>query len=179
MSIVERNIFDCSLDQKDMHGKNLLINKDIRRKDDIYTHLFLLPKKIKDSSQTKPANWDDKSSIDDPNDKKPEDWDKTPDPELYKRDEICGFDLWQVKSDTIFDNVLITDDPKVVCKFGEDVWKSTLEGEKRMKEIQNEEEKKRRDLEAEENEDNKNDEDDEDADEEEHTHSDNNAHDEL
>jgi len=103
----------------------------------------------------------------------------TPDPELYKRDEICGFDLWQVKSDTIFDNVLITDDPKVVCKFGEDVWKSTLEGEKRMKEIQNEEEKKRRDLEAEENEDNKNDEDDEDADEEEHTHSDNNAHDEL
>lgn len=34
------------------------------------------------------------------------------DAEIYKRDEICGigFDLWQVKSGTIFDNVLITDD---------------------------------------------------------------------
>ena len=52
----------------------------------------------------------------------------TSDPELYKRDEICaiGFDLWQVKSGTIFDNVLITDDPEVARKFGEDVWKLTL-----------------------------------------------------
>lgn len=52
----------------------------------------------------------------------------TPDPELYKRDEICaiGFDLWQVRSGTIFDNVLITDDPEVARKFGEEVWKPTL-----------------------------------------------------
>lgn len=51
-----------------------------------------------------------------------------PDPDLYKRDEICavGFDLWQVKSGTIFDNVLITDDPEVAQKFGEDVWKPTF-----------------------------------------------------
>lgn len=52
----------------------------------------------------------------------------TPDPELYKRDEICavGFDLWQVKSGTIFDNVLITDDEEVARKFGDEVWKPTL-----------------------------------------------------
>ncbi|XP_050454523.1 calreticulin [Cataglyphis hispanica] len=277
-------VFDCSLDQKDMHGetpyeimfgpdicgpgikkvhvifsykgKNLLINKDIRCKDDIYTHLytlivkpdntykvlidneevesgeleadwaFLPPKKIKDPSQTKPADWDDNISIDDPEDKKPEDWDKpkhipdpeatkpedwddemdgeweapmidnpeykgewkpkqidnpnykgpwihpeidnpeyTADPELYKRDEICavGFDLWQVKSGTIFDNVLITDDPEVARKFGEEVWKPTLEGEKKMKEAQDEEERKQRDKEAKENI-NKDDEDDEDED---------------
>jgi calreticulin len=35
-----------------------------------------------------------------------------PDADLYLRPEICalGFDLWQVKSGTIFDNVLMTDD---------------------------------------------------------------------
>lgn len=50
------------------------------------------------------------------------------DPELYKRDEICalGFDLWQVKSGTIFDNVLITDDPEEARKFGEEIWKPTF-----------------------------------------------------
>ncbi|KAB0795262.1 hypothetical protein PPYR_12101 [Photinus pyralis] len=35
-----------------------------------------------------------------------------PNPNLYKRGEICavGLDLWQVKSGTIFDDILITDD---------------------------------------------------------------------
>jgi hypothetical protein len=52
----------------------------------------------------------------------------SPDPELYKRDEICaiGFDLWQVKSGTIFDNVLITDDPELAKQVGEDVWRPTF-----------------------------------------------------
>jgi len=111
-------LFDCSLDQTDMHGespyeimfgpdicgpgtkkvhvifsyngKNHLISKDIRCKDDVYTHFytlivrpdntyevlidnekvesgnleddwdFLAPKKIKDPSATKPEDWDDK-----------------------------------------------------------------------------------------------------------------------
>lgn len=50
------------------------------------------------------------------------------DSNLYKRDEICaiGFDLWQVKSGTIFDNVLITDDPDYAKKYAEDIWKPTL-----------------------------------------------------
>ncbi|XP_043276852.1 calreticulin [Venturia canescens] len=255
-------VFNCKLDQKDMHGetpyelmfgpdicgpgtkkvhvifsykgKNLLIKKDIRCKDDVYTHLytlivnsdntykvlidnevvesgdlesdweFLLPKKIKDPEAKKPEDWDDRPTIPDPKDEKPEDWDQpkhiadlstekpkdwddemdgeweapmidnpdykgewkpkqidnpdykgpwvhpeidnpdyTPDTELYKRDEICaiGFDLWQVKSGTIFDNVLITDDPETAHKFGTDVWAPTIEGEKKMKAEQDEKEK--------------------------------------
>lgn len=255
-------VFDCSLDQKDLHGdspyllmfgpdicgpgtkkvhvifnykgKNLLINKDIRCKDDIYSHVytlvvkpdntyevlidnekvesgeletdwdFLPPKKIKDPSQSKPADWDDNPTIPDPSDKKPEDWDKpehipdpeatkpedwddemdgeweapmidnpeykgewkpkqidnpnykgpwvhpeidnpeyTPDPHLYKKDEICavGFDLWQVKSGTIFDNILLTDDLDYAKRSGEDIVKSRAVGERKMKEAQDEEEK--------------------------------------
>jgi len=262
-------IFDCKLEPKDMHGetpyeimfgpdicgpgtkkvhvifsykgKNLLINKDIRCKDDVYTHLytlivkpdntyevlidndkvesgeleadwnFLPSKKIKDPEAKKPSDWDDKATIDDPDDKKPEDWDKpehipdpdaskpedwddemdgeweppmidnpeykgewkpkqidnpnykgpwihpeidnpeySPDSQLYKRDEVCGigFDLWQVKSGTIFDNVLITDDPEYAKKFGEEVWRPTFEGEKKVKEAQDEEERKKREEEA-------------------------------
>jgi len=250
-------VFDCSLNQKDMHGvspylimfgpdicgpgtkkvhvilnykeKNYLINKDIRCKDDIFTHLytlvikpdntyevlidnektesgeleedwdFLPPKKIKDPSQSKPADWDDKPTIPDPDDKKPEDWDKPqhiPDPEakkpedwdddmdgeweapmidnpqykgewkprqidnpnykgpwehpeidnpeyvpdskLYKKKEICavGFDLWQVKSGTIFDNILLTDDVDYAKQKGEEIWKARIEGEQKMKKEQ-------------------------------------------
>nr|QKQ30339.1 calreticulin [Pachycrepoideus vindemmiae] len=255
-------VFDCSLNQKDMHGdspyllmfgpdicgpgtkkvhaifnykgKNLLIKKDIRCKDDIYTHLytfiirpdntyeilidnekvesgqleedwdFLPAKKIKDPSQSKPSDWDDKPTIPDPDDTKPVDWDKpehipdpeaakpddwddemdgeweapmidnpeykgewkpkqidnpnykgpwvhpeidnpeyVTDPDLYRQKEVCivGFDLWQVKSGTIFDNILLTDDPEYAKKFGEDFWRSTIEGEKKMKELQSKKEK--------------------------------------
>lgn len=111
-------IFNCALNQEDMHGespyeimfgpdicgpgtkkvhvifsykgKNLLINKEIRCKDDVYTHAytlivkpdntyvveidgekvesgelesdweFLPPKKIKDPAAKKPEDWDDR-----------------------------------------------------------------------------------------------------------------------
>lgn len=114
-------VFDCSLDQKNMHGEspyllmfgpdicgpgtkkvhvifnykgqNHLINKDIRCKDDVFTHFytlivkpdntyevlidnekvesgnmeedwnFLPPKKIKDPEAKKPEDWDDRVSI--------------------------------------------------------------------------------------------------------------------
>lgn len=127
-------LFDCNVDQKDLHGespyeimfgpdicgpgtkkvhvifsykgKNILINKDIRCKDDVYTHFytlvvkpdnsyevlidnekvesgtleedfdFLPPKKIKDPEAQKPEDWEDNPTIDDPEDTKPEDWDK-------------------------------------------------------------------------------------------------------
>ncbi|XP_049780722.1 calreticulin [Schistocerca cancellata] len=277
-------VFDCGLDQKDMHGdspyllmfgpdicgpgtkkvhvifnykgKNLLINKEIRCKDDVYTHLytlvvkpdntyevlidnekvesgeleadwnFLPPKKIKDPEAKKPADWDDRPTIDDPDDKKPDDWDKpehipdpdaskpedwddemdgeweppmidnpdfkgewkpkqidnpnykgpwihpeidnpeySPDPELYMKNEVCaiGFDLWQVKSGTIFDNILITDDPDHAKQVGEELWRPRSAGEKKMKEQQDEEERKKR--EEEEKSSKKDEEDDEDEDE--------------
>lgn len=262
-------VFNCKLDPKDMHGEtpyeimfgpdicgpgtkkvhvifsykgeNHLINKDIRCKDDVYTHLytlivrpdntyevlidnekvesgelendwsFLPPKKIKDPNSKKPEDWEDNATIDDPDDKKPDDWDKPehipdpdatkpedwddemdgeweaplidnpdykgvwhpkqipnpnykgvwvqaeidnpaykPDPNLYLRDEICsiGFDLWQVKSGTIFGNVLISDDPELARKTGEEVWKPMFEGEKKMKEAQDAEERKQREAEG-------------------------------
>jgi len=127
-------MFDCSLDQTDMHGdspynvmfgpdicgpgtkkvhvifshkgKNHLIKKDIRCKDDVFSHLytlilnpdnsyevlidnekaesgtleddwdFLPPKMIKDPEAKKPEDWDDRAKIDDAEDIKPEDFDK-------------------------------------------------------------------------------------------------------
>uniref|UniRef100_A0A8C6BEU8 Calreticulin n=1 Tax=Monodon monoceros TaxID=40151 RepID=A0A8C6BEU8_MONMO len=87
-------------------GKNVLINKDIRCKDDEFTHLYMLivwpdntcelkidnsqvesgsseddwdflpPKKIKDADAAKPEGWDERAKIDDSTDSKPEDWDK-------------------------------------------------------------------------------------------------------
>jgi len=276
-------LFDCKLDQTDMHGdspyhimfgpdicgpgtkkvhvifthkeKNHLIKKDIRCKDDVFTHLytlivnpdgtyevlidnesaqkgsltddwdFLPPKKIKDPEVSKPDDWVDAAKIDDPEDVKPEDWEKpehiadpdatkpedwddemdgeweppmidnpeykgewkprqidNPDykgpwvhpeidnPEyneeeaatLGKFDEVCklGFDLWQVKSGTIFDNIMITDDPEEAKKAGEDLWAVTKDAEKKMKDEQDEEERKKAEADAKKDED----EDDEDLD---------------
>ncbi|XP_027488555.1 calreticulin-like, partial [Corapipo altera] len=199
-------------------GKNVLINKDIRCKDDEFTHLytlvvrpdntyevkidngrvesgsleedwdFLPPKKIKDPEAKKPEDWDERAKIDDPEDTKPEDWDKpehipdpdakkpedwdeemdgeweppviqnpeykgewrprqidnpdykgkwvhpeidnpeySPDPLLYAYDSfgVIGLDLWQVKSGTIFDNFLITDDEKLAEEVGNETWGAT------------------------------------------------------
>jgi len=216
-------------------GKNHLINKEIRCKDDVYTHVytlvvdhdqtyqvlidnekvqsgnfeddwsFLPPKKIKDPEAKKPEDWDDRPTIDDESDSKPEDWDQPehiadpdahrpedwddemdgeweppqidnpnfkgewkpkqidnpkykgpwihpeidnpeykPDSEIYRYPAVCGLglDLWQVKSGTIFDNFLVTDDPSTAKEAAEKVMANT-ELEKKMKEQQDEEEKKK------------------------------------
>jgi len=261
-------IFPSDLDQKDMHGespylimfgpdicgpgtkkvhvifnykgKNLLTKKDIRCKDDQYTHLytlivrsdntyevkidnkkvesgtleadwdFLAPKKIKDPEAKKPEDWDDRETIDDPEDSKPEDWEQPehiPDPDAKKPDDwddemdgeweppmidnpeykgewkpkqipnpaykgkwvhpeidnpeyeaddnlyrysdigAIGFDLWQVKSGTIFDNILITDDESLAEEVGDELWGKTKDAEKKMKEEQDEEDRKKREAE--------------------------------
>ncbi|WAR24492.1 CALR-like protein [Mya arenaria] len=221
-------------------GENKLIKKDIRCKDDVFTHLYTLivksdntyevkidnakvesgsleedwdllkPKKIKDPEAKKPEDWDDNEKIDDPEDTKPEDWEKPehiPDPDAKKPDDwddemdgeweppmidnpeykgewkakqidnpaykgkwihpeidnpeyeaddslykysdfgAIGFDLWQVKSGTIFDNVLITDDIAKAEQVGKDVWGATKDAEKKMKDQQDEEERKQREAE--------------------------------
>jgi len=248
-------------------GKNLLTKKEIRCKDDVYSHLytlivrsdntyevkidnkkeesgeleadwdFLAPKKIKDPEAKKPEDWDEREKIDDPEDKKPEDWDKPehiPDPDakkpddwddemdgeweppqidnpdykgewkpkqidnpaykgkwihpeidnpeykpddaLYKYSDIgaLGFDLWQVKSGTIFDNIIITDDEKTAEQHGEETWGKTKDAEKKMKDAQDEEERKKKEeeekkKEAEKKDDDKKDEPEEDDDDEEET----------
>ena len=254
---------DCSLDSKDFHGetpylimfgpdicgpgtkkvhvifnykgKNLLINKEIRCKDDVFTHVytlvvrpdntyvvkidnekvesgdlesdwdFLPPKKIPDPEAKKPDDYDDRPKIEDVNDVKPADWDQPEfiedaeatqpddwDPEmdgqwepplvnnplykgewkprmidnpaykgpythplidnpeyvsdsnLYRFKEICGigFDLWQVKSGTIFDNIFITDSEAEAEKHLRETFGAIKEAEKQMKETQDEEERK-------------------------------------
>ena len=50
----------------------------------------------------------------------------------------------KVKSGTIFDNVLITDDENFAEEFGNDTWGVIKDGEKKMKDQQDEEEKKKR-----------------------------------
>jgi len=222
-------------------GKNLLVKKDIRCKDDVFTHLytlvlkpdntyivkidnkkvesgdleadwdFLPAKKIKDPEAKKPEDWDDNEKIDDPEDAKPEDWEqpehiadpdaKKPDdwddemdgeweppmidnpeykgewkpkqipnpnysgvwvhPEIdnpeYEADDklylhpdigAIGIDVWQVKSGTIFDNILVTDDESFAEKEGDRLWGATKDGEKKMKDAQDEEERKQREAEA-------------------------------
>lgn len=217
-------------------GKNLLIKKDIRCKDDEFTHVytlivtpdnkyevlidnekmesgdleadwdFLAPKKIKDPDAKKPEDWEDNEYIDDPEDSKPDDWEKpehipdtdtkkpedwddemdgeweppmvdnpeykgewkprqiknekykgpwvhpeidnpeySPDDKLYLYKDIgaIGFDLWQVKSGTIFDNIFVGTDAAEAKKFAEETWGKTKEPEKKMKEAQDEVEKKK------------------------------------
>lgn len=55
---------------------------------------------------------------------------------LYKYEDFAfiGFDLWQVKSGTFFDNIIITDDVKEADKFKE-LWKTLSEYEKEQASI--------------------------------------------
>jgi len=217
-------------------GKNYLIKKDIRCKDDELTHLYtlilnpdntyevridgtkeesgdlesdwdMLPaKKIKDPQSKKPEDWVDDAKIDDPDAKKPEDWEKpelipdteakkpedwddeedgeweapminnpeykgewkpkkidnpaykgewihpeidnpeyTPDPVMYKYADIgaVGFEIWQVKSGTIFDNIIVTDDVAEAEQFAKETFEVTKGAEKKMKDKIDEEERKK------------------------------------
>merc|ERR1719213_281021 len=111
----------------------------------------LKPKKIDDPDDKKPSDWVEDSMMDDPTDKKPDDWveekrivdpeaKKTDNPEyeddnsVYKYDGFgfIGFDLWQVKGGTIFDNVILTDDVAEADKFAAK-WKALSEVEKAAK----------------------------------------------
>ncbi len=62
---------------------------------------------------------------------------------LYKDFGAIGFDLWQVKSGTIFDNIIITDSVQKAEEFGNETWGKTKEPEKKMKDEQDEVERKK------------------------------------
>ena len=53
--------------------------------------------------------------------------------------------MWQVKSGTIFDNILIGDDASEAEAFAKETFEVTKEAEKTMKDKQDEEEKAARD----------------------------------
>lgn len=59
---------------------------------------------------------------------------------LYESNKFVGFEIWQVKAGTIFDNILITDDLAEARSFAELTTK-TREGEKKMFDKQEEERK--------------------------------------
>ncbi|XP_064386602.1 calreticulin-like [Halichondria panicea] len=61
---------------------------------------------------------------------------------LYEDFGSIGIDIWQVKSGTIFDNFLITDDETYAEEVGNETWGETKDPEKKMKEAQDEEERK-------------------------------------
>jgi len=66
------------------------------------------------------------------------------DANLYRYADIgaVGFDLWQVKSGTIFDNILVTDDEKYAEQVGAETWGQTKEPESKMQQKLAEEERK-------------------------------------
>merc|ERR1719238_2032791 len=67
------------------------------------------------------------------------------DDNLYKYEKFgtVGIDIWQVKSGTIFDNLLITDDVDYAKSHAEKTWKAQKDGEKAMKEKADEEKRKK------------------------------------
>ncbi|KAL9234864.1 hypothetical protein vseg_009682 [Gypsophila vaccaria] len=188
---------------------------DNREKDSgsLYTDWDILPpRKIKDVNARKPANWEEKEYIDDPNHVKPEgydsipaeipdpkakqpaDWDededglwkprkvpnpaykgpwrrqkvknpnykgkwKTPwidnpefedDPDLYvlKPIKYVGIEVWQVKAGSVFDNILICDDPDYAKQVVNEVF-ANKEAEKEAFEEAEKVRKAREDKEAE------------------------------
>jgi len=130
-----------------------------------------VPKEIPDPDAEKPADWNDETDgkweapmvpnpeykgewkakqIDNPAYKGPWKHPEIPNPDyvehtdLYKYSSIgaIGVDIWQVKSGTIFDNIIITDSVKEAEKFMEDTYTAHKAGEKAMFD---EAEKKKRD----------------------------------
>jgi len=66
------------------------------------------------------------------------------DAEIYAFESAyLGFDLWQVKSGTIFDNIIVTDSVAEAKAFFEETTGKTIAGEKAMKEAAEEETKKK------------------------------------
>merc|ERR1711990_288961 len=130
-----------------------------------------IPAKIADPKATKPDDWDDESDgtweapqIDNPaykgawkakrikNPAYKGVWEaKLIDNPKYAADDnlyryasfaFVGIDVWQVKSGTIFDNLLITDDVEVAKTAAEKI-KVSMEAEKKMKEAADEEKRKK------------------------------------
>lgn len=69
--------------------------------------------------------------------------DYKPDPLLYNYKDLkyVGFELWQVKAGSIFDNIIVTNDLKEAEKLAEETWGKTHEEEKTKMEAVKEAEK--------------------------------------
>merc|ERR1719440_1769469 len=61
----------------------------------------------------------------------------------YPKFSTVGIDVWQVKSGSIWDNMLITDDVAYATEHAEKTWKAQKDGEKAAKEKADEEKRKK------------------------------------
>ncbi|XP_002976041.2 calreticulin isoform X3 [Selaginella moellendorffii] len=173
---------------------SILVDNRERDSGSLYTDWDMLPpKRIKDPNAKKPADWEDKEYLVDPDDKKPEGYDSIPaeipdpdstkpdnwdedehgvwkvpnvpnpayrgpwkpkkiknpnykgkwspwadnpefedDPDLYVFPNLkyIGIELWQVKSGTLFDNILVCDDPEYARSVAEATWGANKDLEK-------------------------------------------------
>ncbi|XP_043942015.1 calreticulin-like [Protopterus annectens] len=148
-------------------------NEEIDDPNDVKPEGWDVPEEIPDRSARKPVDWDDEMDgvwepamirnpahrgewkprkIENPNYKgkwvhpEIENPEYIPDSHVYRYYNIgaIGFDLWQVRAGTIFDNILITNDEKLAEKIGAETWGATREAEKKMKEKLDDEAKKRK-----------------------------------
>uniref|UniRef100_A0A2P2LPP3 Calreticulin n=1 Tax=Rhizophora mucronata TaxID=61149 RepID=A0A2P2LPP3_RHIMU len=53
-----------------------------------------------------------------------------PDLYVYPKLKYVGIELWQVKSGTLFDNILVADDPEYAKNFAEETWGKHKDAEK-------------------------------------------------
>jgi len=60
---------------------------------------------------------------------------------LYEKIKFVGFELWQVKSGSIFDNIIVTSSLEEANKFADETWKKTKDAEKEAFDKQEEERK--------------------------------------
>jgi calreticulin len=89
-----------------------------------------------------------------------------PEPNLHLFKDIgaVGIDIWQVKSGSIFDNVLISDDPEEASAHAEATWGATKDAEKKAKEDADAEDRKKAEEESKKDGDSKPDDEDEEED---------------
>jgi len=124
-----------------------------------------IPAKIVDPKASKPDDWDEESDgaweapmidnpdfkgewkpkmIDNPAFKGPWVHPMVPNPDFqddasiysFKDIGVVGFELWQVKSGTIFDNIIVTDDIKEAEALMAETWSQNKDAEKSMMESQ-------------------------------------------
>merc|ERR1711871_969180 len=133
------------IDNKEVDGGSLLEDFDFLKPKEIRDPALSKPEdwvdesEIDDPEDIKPEGYDDiPKQIQDPDAKKPDDWDEESDGEweapqidnpefeddadLYIQSKMAyvGFELWQVKGGSLFDNILVTDDVEEAKKAAEE-----------------------------------------------------------
>ncbi|XP_050381326.1 calreticulin isoform X2 [Argentina anserina] len=139
---------------------SILIDNVEKQTGSLYSDWDLLPpKKIKDPEAKKPEDWDDEEDGEwtaptIPNPEYKGEWKPkkiknpnykgkwkapmidnpkfTDDPDVYVFPNLkyVGIELWQVKSGTLFDNIVITDEPEHAKQLAENTWGKNKDAEK-------------------------------------------------